>query len=269
MTIFGKWLARAAIAISLVALTGAAAPSGRWLGQDGHDFVGKAAAPGPSDVQDLHFALSGLPAGSRIVSGTVRADGGGEWKFGGPPGSWLAHAVQPPGGSTADVYIEPYQVETGRWFDFQMVFADGREMTVRVVGGKADPNARVASARLEARWGGQDGRDLVGPNPNAGPDGIRDVHVALNRIAAKEEVRSILVAGPGGLRWQFGPNPEGHPRAELARHADGPARGELFFHPARDLAGQALKLTLTYASGATDSATVTAGRCDPGLKVAV
>jgi hypothetical protein len=269
MKTFAKRAGAVGLAIGVAAMAGAAGPSGRWLGQDGHDFVGKAAAPGPSDIQDLHFAFAGLPAGARIVSGTVRADGGGEWKFGGPPGSWLAHAVQPPGGTTADVYIEPYQLETGRGFDFGMVFEDGRETTVRVLGGKADPNARVASARLEARWGGQDGRDVVGPNPNAGPDGIRDVHLGLARVAAKEEVRSILVAGPGALRWQFGPNPEGHPRAELVRPTGDPARGELFFHPARDLNGQTLKLTVHYASGLIDTASVTAGRCDPGLKVTV
>ncbi len=269
MTILERRLAPACLAAGLALLLGAGSPTGRWVGQDGHDFVGKAAAAGPSDIQDLHFVVAGLPPGSKIVSGTVSADGGGEWKFGGPPGSWLALAVQPAGASTADVYIEPYQVETGRVFTLRMVFDDGHEASVRVQGGKADPNARVASARLGARWGGQDGRDLVAANMNAGPDGTRDVHIALARIARKEEVRSILVSAPGGLHWQFGPNPERHPRAELVRQHDDPGLGELFFQPPRDLAGQTLKLTLRYGSGSIDTATVAAGRCDPGLKVTV
>src|SRR4051812_40969665 len=38
-----------------------AVPAGRWIGQDGHDVVGPATAVSPSDVQDIHIALAGLP----------------------------------------------------------------------------------------------------------------------------------------------------------------------------------------------------------------
>ena len=266
MTDARRWLAAIGAWLGLGFLTGAA-PTGRWVGQDGHDLVGTAPAPGPSGVQDLHFVLHGLPAGSKVVSATVRAEGGGEWKLGGPAGSWLALVVKAPGAATADVYIEPYQVETGRSFEIQVGFDDGRSATVHVRGGKADNRLRAASAWMEARWVGQGRRDLVGPSPNAGPDGLQDVHIALSRLA-KDEIRSILIAGPGDLRWQFGPNPEAFPRAELIRHAADPARADLFLQPARDLSHQAIKLTLTYADGKTDSASVKAGLCDPGLRMA-
>ena len=267
MTNARRWLAAIGAWLGAALLMGAG-PSGRWIGQDGHDLVGTAATPGPSDVQDIHLALQGLPAGAKVVSGTVRGEGGGEWKVGGAPGTWLALVVKPPGATTADVYIEPYQVETGRSFEIQVGFDDGRSATIPVRGGKADHRLRVASARMEARWVGQDRRDLVGPGPNAGPDGVQDVHLALSRLAAKEEIRSILIVGPGDLRWQFGPNPEAFPRAELVRHPSDPGRADLFLHPTRDLSGQALKLNLTYADGKVDSATVNGGKSDPAIRIA-
>lgn len=267
MTISRRRLAPIVAWLGLVAALGPApaGPAGRWLGQDGHDLVGTAPTPGPSDVQDIHFHLTGLPPGAKVASATVRAAGGGEWKLGGPPGSWLALVVKAPGASSADVYIEPYQAETGRTFEIGLTFDDGRSTTIVVRGGKADHRLRMPSSRLEARWVGQDRRDLVGPGPNAGPDGVQDAHIALGRLAARADVRSILIEGPGGQRWQFGPNPEALPRAELVRQPGDPARADLFFQPTRDLGGPALKLTLTYADGKTDSAGVTAGKADPAL----
>lgn len=255
----GAWLG--------LALLAGAAPTGRWIGQDGHDLVGTAPTPGPSGVQDMRFALHGLPAGSKVASASVRAEGGGEWKLGGPAGSWLALVVKAPGSTTADVYIEPYQVETGRLFEIQLTFDDGRSATITVRGGKADHRLRVASARMEARWVGQEKRDLVGPSPNAGPDGVQDAHISLARLA-KDEIRSVLVAGPDNLRWQFGPNHEAFPRAELLRQASDPARADLFFQPTRNLSGLTLKLTLTYADGKSDSASIKAGLSDPNLRMA-
>ncbi len=176
----------------------------------------------------------------------------------------------PAGGiiARADVYIEPYQVVTGRWFEFHLGFEDGRSTTIYVRGVKADPVPRVVSARVEARWVGQDRRDLVGPGPNPGPDGLQDARIALARLTPKAEVRSILIAGPAGLRWQFGPNAEAFPRAELIRSPSEPGRADIHFQPARDLAGQVLKLTLTYADGKIDTATLTAGKCSPESTIA-
>src|SRR4051812_20472350 len=38
------------------------APSGSWLGQDGHDFAGSPTSVAGNDVQDIHVLLRGLPA---------------------------------------------------------------------------------------------------------------------------------------------------------------------------------------------------------------
>jgi hypothetical protein len=154
-------------------------PTGRWIGQDGHDLVGCFANPGKSDIQDLHFVLQGLPARARIVSAVVHGGGGGEWKFNGPPNSWLALIEKAPGATTADVYVEPYIVEKGRLFEFQLTYDDGSKGVCFVQGGKADPNLRTAAARMEVRWIGQDGSDRATTSPNVGPDGLQDVHLAL------------------------------------------------------------------------------------------
>src|SRR4051812_2027554 len=36
--------------------------TGLWRGQDGHDLVGPSSAVGGDDVQDIHIAVTGLPA---------------------------------------------------------------------------------------------------------------------------------------------------------------------------------------------------------------
>jgi hypothetical protein len=256
----------ALLSVMTLAGTAVAEGTGRWIGQDGHDLVGMSAQPGKSDVQDMHFVLAGLPARSKVVSAVVHAAGDGEWKFNGPPNSWLALIVKAPGASTADVYLEPYKPEKGRSFEFKLTYDDGRSETIYVQGGKADHNLRMPGARMEAKWLGQDGSDRAAMSPNVGPDGVQDVRISLARLAPKDEVRSILIAGPGDSRWQFGPNHEAHNGAEFARNPADPTRADLFFHPIRDLGGQSLKLTLTYANGKVDAATVVAGKCDPNLK---
>ena len=189
-----------------------AGPSGRWLGQDGHDLVGTSPKAGPSDVQDLHFALGGLPPGAKVVAATVTGAGGGEWKFG-----HVVAGVAGPGREGPRrldgrrLHRAVPAAETGRTFEIQLTFDDGRRSgdDPPIRGGRGGPSAPHAlGTRLEARWVGQARRDLVGPGPNAGPDGLADAHVALARLGTKSEVRTIAVAGPGGLRWEFGPNPE-------------------------------------------------------------
>lgn len=49
------------IAMSL-AVVSAGGPTGRWLGQDGHDVVATSATLEPNGYQDIHIHLSGLPA---------------------------------------------------------------------------------------------------------------------------------------------------------------------------------------------------------------
>ncbi len=252
--------------VSLVAGTTHAGPSGRWIGQDGHDLVGQAPQAGKSDIQDLHFVLTGLPAREKLVATTVKAEGGGLWTSGGAPGTWLPMVVRAPGATTADLYIEPYQRETGRTFFIELTFEGRPTLTIAVPGGRADPNLRTASARMDVRWVGQDEADHATASPNVGPDGIQDIHLTIQKLAPNDEIRSIGVVGPGDARWTFGPNPESYHGAELVRASADSASADLYFHPTRDLNGQTLKLTLNYASGKIDTATVVAGRCNPSLK---
>src|SRR4051812_647808 len=86
-------------------------PSATWIGQDGHDLVGPSSIPGPDQVQDLHFALSGLPTDRAIVRVNITGFKGGQWMYNGPGGTWAAALVRAPGATTGDLYIEPYQVE--------------------------------------------------------------------------------------------------------------------------------------------------------------
>src|SRR5262249_22692158 len=97
------------------------APAGFWLGQDGHDVAG-GASPGPNDVKDIRTALGGRRAGGAVASGTVRPLGGGEWLINGPPGPFRAELVREPGASTAELFLEPYQAETGRPFAIALTF---------------------------------------------------------------------------------------------------------------------------------------------------
>src|SRR5215217_7911420 len=102
---------------TLLAVTGA------WLGQDGYDVVGLSPDGRPDDIQDLHFAITGLPAGRTVAAAVVNGFGGGQWVYNGPswgpaPAAW----VQAAGSTTADLFIDPYQVETGREFNISVTF---------------------------------------------------------------------------------------------------------------------------------------------------
>jgi hypothetical protein len=241
-------------------------PSGTWIGQDGHDLVGSSSTAGPDGVQDIHVALSGLPAGNPVAFADIQGLGGGEWQFHGQPGGpWAAALVQGQGATTADLYFDPTQVENGRPFSIQLTYADGTTSSLWVQGGTADPNLRMPDASLAAKWLGQDGHDLTGPGASVGPDGLQDVHLALTGLAANVPITAATIVGPGGETWAFGLNPTGDPDAELVRSASDPTRGDFYFSPKTNLAGGSLSLTITYADGHTDSATLTAGATDPSL----
>lgn len=244
-------------------------PAGRWLGQDGHDLVGPspAPAPAPSGVRDIHIALRGLPAGAPIKGAKVTALGGSEWVYNGPYGPWRAEVVQPPGATTAELYLEPTQAEDGRPFQVVLTFDGGRSLTIDVSGGRADPNLRVPGAALQVAWVGQDGQDRAAAEPAVGPDGGQDVHLTLAGLAPQVEVRALTVEAPGLPGWAFGSNPERRHNAELIRRADDRARADLYFQPDRDLAGAMLTLLVAYANGKSDQATLVASHADPALRM--
>ncbi len=242
-------------------------PGGVWVGQDGHDYVGPNSALAGSDVQDLHIRLVGLPPNLDVEYGSIRGLGGDEWQYNGSHGPWKAHMIRPPGATTADLFLEPTRVETGRPFTIHLRFNNKQTVEFDVAGGRADPNLRMAGKGLKARWMGQVGQDRAGPGPSVGPDGIQDVQIALENLSPKIEVQAVGIQAPGGGLWQFGVNPKAHPNAELIRRGDDPSKADLFFNPDRDRSGQTLALTVAYANGKTDHVTVKAGRADPNLRV--
>jgi hypothetical protein len=253
----------------IVAIAGTAAPgpSGTWIGQDGRDRVGPSSEVGPSDVQDVHIGLSGLPPARTIVQATITAEGGGAWQFRGKGGSWAAVIERAPRSSRADLYLEPAQVESGRTFTINLRYDDGSAAQVAVRGGRAAPDLRMPAAALGVAWMGQEPRDWTGSEPGVGPDGLQDARLALSRLSARIEVKAVLVEAGSGRRWRFGVNAEGDPSAELVRDPNDPARADLYFQPADDLSSQMLTLAVLYASGKTDRATARAGPIDPSRRM--
>lgn len=242
-------------------------PAGRWIGQDGHDYVGPSSALAGSDVQDIHIQLAGLPPKRAIAKATVRGLGGAEWQYNGPFGPWRAHILRDPGSPNADVFIEPTQTETGRPFTIQLTFEDGGTIQFDVKGGRADSNRRMPSASLAATWVKQSKDDRVGPETAVGPDGVVDALIELNKLSPQVEITSVTIRAAGGDVWDSGVNPRGNLNAELARSRDNPARAQLYFQPRRDIAGQELRISVHYANNKSDEATLKAGPFDPKRRV--
>jgi len=244
-----------------------AGPSGKWLGQDGHDVVGYSPARAGNEYQDVHVRLSGLPPRREVVHAKLAGLGGDEWQYKGPPSSWLVEVERKPGSAAADLYFEPCRKETGRPFELNLKFDDGSTAGCWIDGGKADPDLRTPATALKVSWVGQDRNDRLGPGPAVGPDGFQDIHLVIERLATKVEARTLAVAGPGGAKWQAGVNPEGLGNAELIRRPDDASKADLFLAADRDRAGQSLVVTVAYADGKKDRAKVVAGRADPALRM--
>lgn len=252
------------IALGL-ALAGAAGPSGRWLGQDGHDLTSASPELKPNGYQDIHLVLSGLPAAREIQKILIRPFGSGEWWYNGPPGSWPAALVRERGSKTADLYLETDRVESGREFQLKLFYEDGTTADVTIPGGKADPNRRMPKAGPAATWVGQGRRDLAGAGPGVGPDGYQDARIRLTGLPAPLEIKDALLEAPGGTRWHAGLNPRAEFSAELVRDPKDRSRAELFFQPDRDLAGRTLTITIRYANEKADRVVVRGERTDPRL----
>ena len=139
-------------------------------------------------------------------------------------------------------------------------------------------NYRPTLVQLESRrlltvavtWIGQDGVDLVGTDASVGPDGVQDIHVQLSQLTGGTP-RSILVQGPKGFQWAYGPNLTGAANAEFFAPGDfylnptirsnldqngnplGSSTGALVtLHN-----GNCLNLMVTYQDGSTDTGSVT------------
>jgi hypothetical protein len=240
-------------------------PTGTWLGQDGHDLAGPSSVLAPDGVQDIHIALANLPASLTITSAKIQPLGGGEWDYNGPFGPWAAALVRSAGATTADLFMDPYQFETGRPFAIVLTYNNGTTASLWVQGGSADPNLRMPNVALQVAWVGQDGHDFVGPGPDVGPDGIQDVHLVLSNLSAGVAVSSGTIDGPNGESWGIGLNPEALNNAELVPNANDATKADLYLSPAGNMQGQSLTVAIVYANGKTDSSKVVAGASNPGL----
>jgi hypothetical protein len=242
-------------------------PGARWLGQDGRDLVGPSPKLEPSDVQDIHVSIRGLPANKQVVRVTMKGHGGSQWDYNGPYGSWKAVLEREEGSTTADFYAEPDRQETGRPFTLTVIFDDGSNLELSFPGGKADPNLRIAGKSLQADWKGQKRVDHVGASPNVGPDGIPDAVIALSQISPKIEVKSIRIDAKGLPGWCYGVNPDLKDNAELIRAPGDLSKGDLVFQPTADLIGKTLTIEILYANEKIDRATVKAGRVSPKARM--
>jgi hypothetical protein len=242
-------------------------PAALWIGQDGHDFAGGATHGIGNGVQDVHVVLSGLPVNNAVSSVLLLGFGGGGWNINSGPYSsvYSGYMARAAGSTLADLYLDPYVPETGRHFDIVVTYDDQSSVVVGMDGGKADPNLWMPGHGVSAQWVGQDGSDLTGPNPGVGPDGIQDVHMTLGNLLAGTAVTGISVVESTGHGWAFGLNPTLLDNAEFLLNSADASKGDLYFSPDIDLAGQALTVTVMYADGKTVDATVTAGHTDPNL----
>ena len=239
----------------------------RWIGQDGHDYVGPGNQLTPSDTQDIHLELGGLDPQREVVFVDVTGKGTDEWQYNAQSGAWRAELRRSKGSRTADLFIEPNRVETGRPFHVVVRYDDGSTVEADLGGRTADPNLRMPGAAVAAHWIGQDGQDWAAKGPSVGPDGLQDVRIHLTRLSAGVPVKAIRIEGPAGARWEYGTNPKLLSNAELVRDPKDQSQGDLFVQPDRDLAAQHITLTVAYENERFDRTTVVAGPCDPTLRL--
>ena len=261
-----------ALGLLITARLDAAGPVAKWVGQDGKDFVGGEPGPAPNGYQDVHVILGGLPPGRNLSEVEFKGHGHGAWTTK-DKGKSAVHIVRSQRPGVFDLYLEPYQRETGREFELKWKLDNGQAGGTYFAGGKADPNLRAAGLGVEARWVNPGGNaasvvDRTGPTVSVGPDGLADAHVAVAKLPPKAEIKEVALILPGGQApaWRSGSNLAGALSAEFVRHRDDPARGDLFFSPTASLAErQTVTLTITYGDDRTDSAAVVVGKL-PGSK---
>ncbi len=238
-----------------------------WLGQDQHDFVGPHSRLEKSEVQDVHIVLSGLDPRREVVFVEVNGHGGDQWQYADRPACWKAELRHQNGSRSADLFIEPSRVETGRPFHIVVRYEDGSTAETEMLGRTADPRLRMPGYALGARWLGQDGQDWTGPGPCVGPDGLQDVRIHLTKLSARSPVRAIRIECSSGSRWEFGTNPKLLGNAELVRDEKDRTEADLYFQPDCDTNAERIKVRVLYENDQQDDVTIVAGRCDSRLRM--
>ncbi len=244
-----------------------AGPSASWIGQDGQDLVGPYAAEQADGIQDIRVKIDGLDPARPILAAQLLGLGGSAWVYNLALGHWRAALVNAVDGRSADLYVQPDRVETGRPFNLVLTLGDGSIADLWFDGGTADPGLRMADASLQAVWKGQRGVDQTGVTAAVGPDGVQDAEVEILGLAKNTAVAAIQMDGPPGSQWTFGLNPLGRANAEFERDTTDASRGVVYFSPNQDLKGDSIKIQVVYDTGRVDTTTLVAGATDPYLSV--
>jgi len=157
------------------------------LDQDGRDLIG--GPNGPDGFQDVHIVIAGLASDQSISQIIVTGYGGGDWRLVGAPPPFSLALVRR--GTIGDLYLQPYQNESGRYLTVEIHYADGTIAWPIV-------NAVYAAARL--------------PTPAAPPP--RAALPAVDLAAGKEATASTIedarytpgkaTDGDGSTRWSSG-----------------------------------------------------------------
>ena len=134
----------------------------RWIGQDGHDYVGPSNQFKPSDIQDIRIRARGLDPRREVVFVEVTGQGDRPWQFNAQSPAWTAEFRRkkdrgPPTCSSSRIASR----------------RDGRftSSSATMTGRRPKPTCTVArpiricgcpNAALAARWIGQDRQDWAG-----------------------------------------------------------------------------------------------------------
>ena len=243
-------------------------PSARWIGQDGHDYVGASNRLEPSEVQDVISPSSGLDPQKEIEYidvTTERPDD--QWEYNAQSFSWKAELKRAKGSRTADLFLEPGHNDSIQNYRILIRYEGGATRELAVRSRKVNRGLRMPGAAVQARWAGQDRQDRVGDGPSVGPDGVQDSRIRLSGVSTKIGVKAMRIEATGGAKWESGANPQLLSNAEYWPDPKKPGEGDLFFQPGRDLKGQKLNVRVLYANETMDSAAVAVGKSDPKLRM--
>ncbi|MFO0909262.1 MAG: hypothetical protein U0794_13080 [Isosphaeraceae bacterium] len=246
-----------------------ASMSASWIGQDRVDLVGTGPSVGPDGLQDARIALSRLAKKDRVVSVTVKDQGGSAWSAGpNPTGAHNAEFIaNPSNAAEGTLHLQPDRDLNGRKLEVVVTYASGKTDTARLTGGRTDPKLSVARGSLprlvpltlQSRWLGQDGSVEAGPG---------SVHVSVTGVPpARTPVAAVLSDGVRGT-WVYRVSDrvpldiEPDARPLVVRRGSTRNSLDLHFAPTRDETKTTLTLRLVFQDGETAVGTFPGGSCD-------
>ncbi len=243
------------IALGLV-IVSAGGPSGRWLGQDGHDLVSWPPRFAKlNGYRDIHIRINNVSP-PRDQVGRDSAGGRGIWSSVTSSNAW-AIAVQrretpqrltfssrasTPKKGAADAHQDRLP---GRWL--------GRSRTSE----RSDRSESCGMPRLCPGFNGSDRMDRITRWPISALARMVTCRMHVSRChepsSKNEHRRSVARCGRGG-RYRFGRNPEGDDNAELIKDAKDPTIGQLYFSaPSMISRGRTLTVTIFYPNSRRDT----------------